>query len=99
MVKLPPEMTQMSEPDYRRLMTLRIQWMIHTWMERSGEDQVQREDVSLCDLVQEGLASNAYDVGTLPSVADLTRVNEIYDTVFSAEFDRIFQDVLNEARR
>lgn len=29
----------------------------------SGEDQVQREDVSLCDLVQEGLASNAYDVG------------------------------------
>ncbi len=41
MVKIPPETTQMSEPDYRQLMTLRIQWMIHTWMEQSGEDQVQ----------------------------------------------------------
>lgn len=29
----------------------------------SGEDQVQREDVSLCDLVQQGIQSPAYDVG------------------------------------
>ena len=41
MVQIPPAMSQMSEPDYHRLMTLRIQWLIHTWMEQSGEDQVQ----------------------------------------------------------
>ena len=41
MVKIPEGMSEMSEQDYNRLMTLRIQWMIHAWMERSGEDQVQ----------------------------------------------------------
>lgn len=29
----------------------------------AGEDQVQKEDVALCDLVQEGIQSPAYDVG------------------------------------
>ena len=29
----------------------------------AGENQVQLEDVSLCDLVQEGIQSPAYDVG------------------------------------
>lgn len=28
-----------------------------------GEDIVQREDMHMCDLVQKGLASPAYDVG------------------------------------
>lgn len=41
MVKIPPGMNQMSEQDYNYLMTLRIGWMIRTWMERSGEEQVQ----------------------------------------------------------
>ncbi len=30
-----------------------------------GEDIVQREDMHMCDLVQGGLASPAYDVGRL----------------------------------
>ena len=29
----------------------------------AGEDLVQREDLALCDLVQEGIQSPAYDVG------------------------------------
>ena len=30
-----------------------------------GEDIVQREDMHMCDLVQGGLASPAYDVGRM----------------------------------
>ena len=35
------------------------------WIDQvvKGEDIVQREDMHMCDLVQKGLASPAYDVG------------------------------------
>jgi hypothetical protein len=41
MVKLSGGTAEIPERDYIQLMSLRIQWMIHHWMEQSGEDQVQ----------------------------------------------------------
>lgn len=41
MIKLSTGIGEIPERDYIQLMSLRIQWMIHRWMEQSGEDQVQ----------------------------------------------------------
>jgi hypothetical protein len=41
LVKIPDSLTELSWREYQRLMLLRIQWMIHRWLEMSGEDQVQ----------------------------------------------------------
>lgn len=41
MVKVPDGMSHLTKQDYKQLMALRIQWLIHTWMEQSGEDPNQ----------------------------------------------------------
>ncbi|MBD2060594.1 hypothetical protein H6F88_32130 [Oculatella sp. FACHB-28] len=41
LVRIPEGLSELSWRDYQRLMMLRIQWMIHRWMEESGENQMQ----------------------------------------------------------
>lgn len=39
LVKMPAEIEQLSQRDYGRLMSLRLQWMIQTWMTTTGDNQ------------------------------------------------------------
>jgi hypothetical protein len=41
LVKMPAEMERLSQPDYDRLISLRLQWMIQTWMTTTGDSQPQ----------------------------------------------------------
>jgi hypothetical protein len=41
LVKIPASLRELTWRDYKQLLTLRIQWIIHCWLEQSGEDQVQ----------------------------------------------------------
>ncbi len=45
-----------------------------------GEDIVQREDMHMCDLVQGGLASPAYDVGRLATNLCSSHASYLYPT-------------------
>ena len=48
-----------------KVMRVHVQLGDKAWIDAvvNGEDIVQREDMHMCDLVQGGLASPAYDVG------------------------------------
>ena len=56
---------------------VRLQVDDKEWIDQvvKGEDIVQREDMHMCDLVQKGLASPAYDVGRWASPCYLVKLN------------------------
>lgn len=41
LVRIPTHLRQIGETLYEQLMMLRVQWMIRTWIDRSGESQQQ----------------------------------------------------------
>ena len=41
LVRMPAEMEQITQHDYDRLISLRLQWLIQSWITMTGEDQPQ----------------------------------------------------------
>jgi hypothetical protein len=52
LIKVPPTLNTMTDQIYETLLLLRIQWLIQTWMERTGENQPNVHSL-LCQTLRE----------------------------------------------